>query len=267
MHLKRWITGLSALPFLIYFIYQGGILFTLLVSVACLFSLWEYFRIVFANPRKALTEPICLLGYFVGILMIWAAEKGTGHLAGILAGNLVLAALISLFQFKKNPGILETVKKQIVGVVYIPLLLSLLVTLRYETAGMIWIFTLLAIVFAGDISALYFGTYLGRHKLAAAVSPGKTIEGSIGGLTANLITGSVAKYYFFPELAWGPCLIFFVLIGIAGQAGDLFESEFKRTSNVKDSGGLLPGHGGFMDRIDALLFAAPVAYIFIMYIF
>ena len=77
----------------------------------------------------------------------------------------------------------------------------------------------------------------------------------------------VGKYLFFPSLAWGPALIFFVIAGLAGQTCDLFESELKRSSKIKDSGGLLPGHGGFLDRIDALLFASPVAYLFIVFIF
>ena len=78
--------------------------------------------------------------------------------------------------------------------------------------------------------------------------------------------GSIGKYFFFPQLPWGLCIILFIAIGVAGQVGDLYESELKRSSNIKDSGGLLPGHGGFLDRIDALLFAAPVAYVFKMYI-
>jgi phosphatidate cytidylyltransferase len=107
---------------------------------------------------------------------------------------------------------------------------------------------------------------LGRHKLNPAVSPGKTIEGAIGGLAGNILVGSIAKFFFLPALSWGPSILFFLAAGLAGQVGDLFESEFKRASKIKDSGGILPGHGGFLDRIDALLFASPVAYFFKVYI-
>ena len=162
---------------------------------------------------------------------------------------------------------MESVKKQIQGIIYIPVLLSFLIVIRHSPQGMIWIFFLLAIVFAGDISALYVGTLVGRHKLCPAVSPGKTIEGSLGGIAANLAIGGIAKILFLPQLPWGLSILFFMAVGIAGQVGDLFESELKRSSKVKDSGGLLPGHGGFLDRIDALLFAAPVAYSFKMFIF
>ena len=79
--------------------------------------------------------------------------------------------------------------------------------------------------------------------------------------------GSAAKWLLFPELPWGFCLLFSIAVGVAGQVGDLFESELKRAANVKDSSSLLPGHGGVLDRIDALLFAAPVAFVFRMYIY
>ena len=133
------------------------------------------------------------------------------------------------------------------------------------SVGQKWLLFSLAVIFAGDISAYYIGTYFGKHKLCPAVSPGKTIEGSFGGLSANLLIGILAKVIFIPDLEWITCVLFCLSIGIAGQIGDLFESELKRTAGIKDSGALLPGHGGILDRIDALLFAAPVAYLFIIY--
>jgi phosphatidate cytidylyltransferase len=132
---------------------------------------------------------------------------------------------------------------------------------------MSWIFLLMAVVFAGDTSAYYVGSYWGRHKLSPAISPGKTIEGSAGGLAANLTVGAIGKALFFPGLSWSASILFFLAVGAAGQMGDLFESEMKRFSGIKDSGNILPGHGGILDRIDALLFASPVAYIFIRFIF
>ena len=268
MHLKRWITGLIALPFLIYIIYRGGILFALLISAAGLISLWEYFRIVYHAESKTQFNPITLWGYAICLAIIW-----TTHAAGmqlnmwILAINLVFGAFFSLFQFKSDSGVLEIIRKQVQGIIYIPLLLSFLIVIRAAPAGMVWIACILAVIFAGDISAFYVGSYLGRHKLCPAVSPGKTIEGSIGGLAGNLVVGSLVKHLFLPELSWGTSILFFLALGAAGQAGDLFESELKRFSSVKDSSGVLPGHGGFLDRIDALLFASPVAFIFIAYLF
>jgi phosphatidate cytidylyltransferase len=144
--------------------------------------------------------------------------------------------------------------------------LSHAVLLRGDPDGAAWIFFLLTLVFLGDIGAFYAGSYLGKHKLCPSVSPGKTVEGSVGGLAANIGIGTVFQFFFLPSLSWGTSILFFLCAGIAGQIGDLFESEFKRFSGVKDSGVILPGHGGILDRIDALLFAAPVAYFFKEYI-
>jgi phosphatidate cytidylyltransferase len=268
VHLKRWITGLSALPFLIYFIYKGGVWLSSLLTIACLFSLWEYFRIVFGDDEKARLNPVVVWGFIVGPAIIWISYyKGLQGVLALVAVNLIVTAFISLFQFKNDPLVMESIKKQLQGIVYIPVPLSFLVVIRHSPQGMIWVFVLLAVVFAGDITALYVGTFFGRHKLCPAVSPGKTIEGSLGGIAANLVVGGIAKMLFLPGLPWGLTILFIIAVGIAGQVGDLFESELKRTSKVKDSGGLLPGHGGFMDRIDALLFASPVAYCFKVFMF
>ncbi len=268
MHLKRWITGLVALPFLIYLVYLGGMPFILLVGIACVCSLWEYFRIISNADRSRMYNAVTIWGYLVSIAILISAHiAGPGSVLGLIALNLVLAGVFSVFIYKSNPAVIEIIQKQILGIVYIPLSLSFLVVIRHEPGGMTWIFLLLAIIFAGDISAFYVGSFIGRHKLSPAISPGKTIEGAAGGLVANLIAGSIGKFFFFPALDWSAALLFFALAGIAGQVGDLFESEMKRSSQIKDSGGLLPGHGGFLDRIDALLFASPVAYLFIVFIF
>lgn len=268
MHLKRWITGLIALPFLIFLVYTGGVAFTILISVAGLVALWEYYRLVFNAEARPISNIILLWGYGVNFAIIWSTYLvGPDLSVSIIGLNLLVIALISLFQFKTDQTVLGVVIRQLQGIIYIPVLLSFLILIRESTSGMIWTFVLLAVIFAGDTGAYYVGSYLGRHKLSPTVSPGKTIEGSIGGLAANLVVGSVGKTFFLSELPWGLSLLFFLAVGIAGQVGDLFESELKRSSNIKDSGGILPGHGGILDRIDALLFASPVAYIFIRYIF
>jgi len=173
---------------------------------------------------------------------------------------VVLCGFFSLWRFASDRTVLEQAARQIQGICYIPLSLSLLVLLRSAADGIVWIFLLCAIIFSGDTAALYAGTLWGRHRLSPAISPGKTIEGSVAGLAAGLAVGSVAKALFLPEWGWSASLLFSLAVGVAGQVGDLFESTLKRASNVKDSGGLLPGHGGVLDRIDALLFAAPVAF-------
>ena len=266
-HLKRWITGLAALPLLIYCVYRGGWVFAALVAVASILALWEYHRIVFAGDGRSANDPILICGYLCAAALIGLGAGCRPSLIPlIVALNFILIAVHSIFRFSDDQAVVLRVARQVQGIIYVPLLLALLVLLRSRPDGMVWIFVLLAIIFAGDIAAYYVGSHLGRRKLAPAVSPGKTIEGALGGLGANLLAGVVAKIWFLPAGDWLLSCIGFVLFGAAGQAGDLFESELKRISKIKDSSAILPGHGGILDRIDALLFAAPVAYLWVEYV-
>ncbi len=263
MHLQRVITAIAALPFLIFLVYKGGIWFFGLIVAACFLSLYEYFRIAFPSQINSTTR-MTLLGISFGMAgaMIWCAYRATYPMVTILISvNLLICALFSLTRFKSEPQILQDVATQILGMIYIALSLSFLIMIRQSPDGMIWIFWILGIIFAGDVGAFYVGRQFGQHKLCPSVSPGKTVEGAIGGILANILLGAVGKF-FLPTLPWGQSILMAICIGIAGQIGDLFESEFKRTTGVKDSGVILPGHGGILDRIDALLFAAPIAFLF-----
>ena len=261
MHLKRWITGLLLLPVLIYILYRGGVVFALLIAAVGLAAMWEYYRIAYHTWQKTLPGAIPILGLAMVPILTGCAHAGRLDLIpGLLAGNLLLAGSLSLRYFGRDPRVLEIVQKQVQGVIYIPVLLVLLIPIRQAPQGFWLIFTLIFIVFAGDTMALYVGTFLGRHKLCPTISPKKTVEGSLGGLGGSLLAGLIMKMTVFPEIAWGKVVIFCLAVGAAGQIGDLFESQMKRASGIKDSGAILPGHGGMLDRIDALLFAGPVAY-------
>ena len=139
--------------------------------------------------------------------------------------------------------------------------------LAWQDQGAQWIFLLWCVIFAGDTGAYYVGKNFGQRKLCPSVSPGKTVEGALGGIAAHIVVGSLAKLILLPELGWAMSLLFFVCAGIAGQTGDLFESILKRSAGIKDSSNILPGHGGILDRIDALIMAGPVAYFFKMVLF
>jgi len=268
MHLKRWITGLVALPILFFFIYAGGMPFFLLIIAAAVVSLREYYAIVYAQSNRRLTGALPVLGWISALLLLVAAQFGSmPGVVGALVFNLIFAAAAAVLEFGENPDALDGLAKQLLGLVYLPLLFAFLLFLRGRDGGAVWLFFMLAVVFAGDTCALYAGTFFGRHKLIPAVSPGKTVEGSVGGLLANVAVGALAKLFVLTALSWPEVVAFSLAVGTAGQIGDLFESVIKRTSRIKDSGGILPGHGGILDRIDALLFAAPVGYVFVAYIF
>ena len=270
MHLKRWVTGLSALPFLIYFIIKGGIVFTVFIGVVALIALWEYFRVVFHQKDSLSVLTLKIIAYIYVVLIMWAAH---GLSAELMLNSLVFCfgftGFISILMYRRDPLVFETAKTQLLGILYIPLLFAYLILIRDGSLkeGAVWILFVVFVVFSGDIGALYAGTFLGKHKLYPALSPKKTIEGSLGGIAANIIIGGIFKLIFLAHLSWGVSLLFFVALGVAGQAGDLYESGLKRVANIKDSGSILPGHGGILDRADAIMFAAPVAYLFKVYLF
>ena len=269
MHLKRIISGLIPLPVLIFAIVEGGVWFVLLVAVAALLALWEYGRIVtppdseMPSARLTIFLPIAIAAPVV----IWSAQVGGAGLMMVTVGLAVVAmGAAAVLLFPRYPAVFKMVPPGVFGLLYIPASLGFLVAIREASDGVYWIFFIICMVFLNDIAAFYCGTQFGKRKLWPAVSPGKTIEGALGGLAGNLLAGSVGIHFFLPNLAWPTGIAFFLIVGIAGQVGDLFESELKRSSRIKDSSGLLPGHGGFLDRIDALLFASPVAYLFKMFI-
>lgn len=241
-------------------------MFAMLICVVSFISLKEYYRIVFnldGYPTREREKKIPLLGYFSCVVIIFGAYADKPEMiVGMIVFNLLITASLAVFSYEAESHVLETLARQIQGVVYIPVFLSTLVSIRNGHHGVIWIFFLLLIVAVGDTGAYFAGTYLGKNKLRPQVSPGKTIEGLIGALSAIVIVGCYFKYHLLPELSWIPGIFLFLLLGITGVVGDLFESVLKRAGHIKDSGTILPGHGGMLDRIDGLLFAAPVLYYF-----
>lgn len=261
-HLKRFLTSIIAFPLLCLLIIKGSSpVFAVFIGVVSLITLWEYYRIVFADRPRDVFSPIALLGAISGLMVIASAHAQSAEkIAGCLMADFILAAMLSMPKYKHDPGVLLTVQKQIQGVIYIPLSLSAIVLMRNSPHGVAWIFFLVFLVFAGDVGAYYTGKFLGRHKLSPAISPGKTIEGSVGGLVFCMLVGYSFMRLFLPHLPSPMIFLLFIAVNLTAQAGDLFESELKRAGGIKDSGTILPGHGGILDRIDALLFATPVVY-------
>lgn len=200
-HLKRWVTGLAALPLLIPILVFGGSLFYGFVALVALVTLWEYYFIVFkSGPHQPFGMFACI-GYAAALMIVLGAAYGasSGLLAGIVL-NFIIVASLSIFRFQSHDDITATVAKQVLGVLYIPAMLGLLVILRNQHNGLAWIFFILIIVFLGDTSAYHVGSLYGRHKLYPAVSPGKTWEGAFGGLAANLVAGCLFKAIFLSDL-------------------------------------------------------------------
>ena len=212
--------------------------------------------------------------------MALPARRGEGRLAALLgacalfsvfAENrvlplmaltlLVLAfSLVALFRLQEIRQAAAEAALILMGFLYVLLLLSHLIMLRMLPHGVPWLFLIMFIVMSGDSAAYYVGSNFGKTKIYPAVSPKKSVEGSLGGLAGSIAGAFVSKGIFFPELTVFDCIATALLLGVLGQLGDLFESLIKRSCGVKDSGSIFPGHGGILDRLDSILFAGPVAF-------
>ncbi|MBW2366481.1 MAG: phosphatidate cytidylyltransferase [Deltaproteobacteria bacterium] len=267
-HLNRWVTSLAALPLLGLLIILGGRdIFAIFIAVVAVISLWEYFRIINQIIPHPIPMRISVWGYFAGLVIVLCAHFLSFQFMILsLSSTVLIAGVLSLRQFSSLGQVPRIIGMHTLGVVYIPLALAYLVLIRNSTDGIYWVVLIVGIVFGGDVGAFYVGTYFGRRKLCPNVSPGKTIEGALGGLATSLLVGGAGKWLLLPDLSWAKILVFSIVLGVTGQVGDLFESMLKRTAGVKDSSALLPGHGGVLDRIDALLFAVPMAY-FLLIVF
>lgn len=179
----------------------------------------------------------------------------------------LLFALIFLFRINKIETAAREISYAVLAFVYIPLLLTHLVLLRQTTFGIQWLFVIMLIVMTNDSTAYYTGSAFGKHRLYPLVSPKKSIEGAIGGLCGSMAGTLIARATFFTQLTIVDALLTAIIIGILGQTGDLFESLLKRSFGVKDSGNIIPGHGGVLDRLDSIIFAAPVTYYYAIYFF
>lgn len=237
---------LTAPPWAIYAVLQ----------LAAIVGLFEILRM--AAPRAPATDRFGALVAGVGLTVLGYAWPEA------LLGGVFLAPVVVLGSFLLRPLPIETVAQRMAGaltaVFYVGLLFAALIMLSTRMAGDDSPRALLllgAIVFLGDTGAYFTGKYLGRRKLYPSVSPKKTVEGSFGGIGGSLLGALVFKIAIAPDLAWSDLVLVAVPGAILGQVGDLTESLFKRSYGVKDSGSVLPGHGGVLDRMDGILFAAP----------
>lgn len=231
----------------------GGYYFFGLIVLVTALGLHEYYTIL--RPYR----PNLLVGYIAGLGVVAGAFFLDGD--GILAG---LAALIILTFFWSLSGELgaHLVGRMAVtgfGTLWVAVGLAYLLMLRDLEHGLALTIMVMACTMLCDTFAYFVGRAMGRHRMAPRISPKKSIEGAIGGLVGAVVAAVVVKVYS-PWLPGVEAVVLGLIIGVVGQWGDLFESAFKRDFGVKDSGRILPGHGGILDRFDSILFAGFVTY-------
>ena len=215
---------------------------------------------------------LCVLGFsghktFFG----WDAPQATGYAPAALTAALLAAFLAAVWRprlsIRERAMVLMA---ETLGVFYFALFLYPMFAVRFEfrnTAGLHWTIILLAVIWANDIAALAVGRKLGRTLFAPRLSPKKTNEGAVGGLIAGVVAAVLLQRFLFADLQVVHVIAVSILGGIFGQLGDLAESLLKRAAEVKDSSQLIPGHGGALDRVDSLLFAFPILYIYLVLLY
>lgn len=203
-----------------------------------------------------------------GTLLIFVPFLGGDRLALTAITTLFLAfGLLFLFRIREIADSARDVAFALLAFVYVPFLLMHLILLRQTEYGVQWLLVIMLIVMSNDSAAYYTGSAFGKHRLYPMVSPKKSVEGALGGLLGSICGTLLAKFTFFPQLSLADTLLTAIFIGILGQTGDLFESLLKRSFGVKDSGSIIPGHGGVLDRLDSIIFAAPATYYYAIYLF
>jgi phosphatidate cytidylyltransferase len=254
--MKRILTALWMIPLVTYTVLWADYrIFLAVLAVAALLSYREYNAIStdygFGAPGPA--------GYGAGLLLlIW---PGDTWLPGWFL--LVAFAVVALVLAMRTDDLSQSLPRAamlLMGIVYIFGCWKCAIAVREDFQSRHWLMYALLLNWAGDIGAYYIGRPFGKHKLAPVVSPKKTWEGSIASVVTSVLVAGAYLWHFVPGLNPLHILGLTVAANIAGQFGDLAESALKRGAGVKDSGGLLPGHGGFLDRVDSTLFALPVVY-------
>jgi phosphatidate cytidylyltransferase len=262
--MSRLLTAIVVLPILIASILLAPLwpLFVLLAIAAMVLGLYEFWFLA----RKKDVRADVVVGYAAAAGLFVAFLLGDQELLLFVIILLVIATLAAAaLRGAPFDNMMSSVGVTVLGVLYIVFLGGHLVAVRTEfrqplAADLLSFFFL--VIMGSDTGAYYTGRLLGKHKLAPAISPGKTWEGAIGGMVTSVAMASISHYWFFPELSLKAGIALAVVMNVLGVVGDLSESALKRAAGAKDAAKILPGHGGLLDRLDSLLFNAPVIYYF-----
>ena len=266
---RRLLTAAVALPVLWAAIWGGLPWLTVLVGVASLLGLVELYRML-GSPRL---HAVIVFGLSWALLMVALGhfadsrvDEWSRHWVHLALGAGLVLVSPWLIAKRRDPLALLA----ILGAAYIGFLMAHPLMLRGLDSGAgyarDWTYLAVAIVFAADTGAFATGKLLGRRQMAPSISPGKTWEGGVGGFVCAIAAGLVLHVLLALGVAMWQTVAVAAAAGVAAQVGDLVESKVKRISGVKDAGGLLPGHGGILDRLDSIVLAIPVVYYLVAFV-
>jgi phosphatidate cytidylyltransferase len=233
-----------------------------------------FFGVTLAVVILAVLETLAILrphadAVLKGVVLVGAAGIystmcwGTEYFPLLFTVAFLCAGLYYLFRFQDIALVVNDIAIVLFIWVYVPLLFSYIVLLHALPEGHKLVFLVLLMTMVCDSSAYFAGTRWGRHRLYPAVSPKKSIEGAVGGVCGAVLAAVMSQFTYLSEISLFQAVGLAFVIGVFAQLGDLFESLLKRCACIKDSGQMFPGHGGMLDRLDSLLFAFPIAYIYV----
>ena len=275
--LTRTTTAIVFVGVLLTAIFFNYISFVTLFLVVSIWGLIEFYQIA----EKLGAKPYKWIGIISGLSLFMYGAISNSYYSHLISPTAILSVVIVLPFFVFIAALFDTTSNAItnlvftlVGIIYAVLPFSLLTHIAcidQTFAGEIahynfhYIVGIICLIWASDVSAYLVGSFIGKHKLYERISPGKTWEGTIG---ASILTiaCSFLIHQLFPELALKHWVVIAVLVSVFGTIGDLVESMFKRQAGIKDSGKIMPGHGGILDRFDSLLFVAPFVYTYLILI-
>jgi len=286
--LKRIATAVVLIPIVLVLILRAPVpVLAAVAGVIALITIREFLKLTVSYNVRPMPLPTYILTVVFFIILALASNVpllSTGQFLVILAFAAALAPFLFLTRAMRGEELragYPAAAASVFAFTYVALPMGMLVQVRQQAAGAFYVLYLLLVVWAGDIFAYFVGKSVGRHLMAPRISPKKTWEGAAASVVASVAVGYLLFHYALPlssallraglierrdgifgleQPDMGPVVVLTIVLNVAAQLGDLVESLIKRGAGVKDSGAILPGHGGMLDRIDALLFAAPVLW-------
>lgn len=258
VQLRRWITGLCLICGIVLLLALGGRWGLLvLAAVTVMVAQWELAHLLGGAGDRLRTGVCMVQGALLPAAALWGGSLG---LLGAVIGVLLLWMSLETISRQELEGAGLELGRRMFSILYGGVLPCFFVLLWRLPEGIHWMLWTISVTALGDTAAYYVGSIWGRRKLMPRISPGKTVEGSLAGLVGNAAGGLLYSLLFLHQAAGIEGLLLSLGVGLVGQAGDLSESMLKRAAQVKDSGNILPGHGGVLDRLDSLMFSAPVVF-------
>ncbi|MCI3918989.1 phosphatidate cytidylyltransferase [Paenibacillus sp. TRM 82003] len=256
---QRIVTGLLAALFFLSMLYAGSSWYAILIILMALIAYYEFARLNGARGR----EPASWAG-FAGILYLVVPWRMMFDVAAPPQQTVVWLLMFLFFALtvvSQNRTSIDKIALLFIGVVYIGVGFHYMIYTRLMENGLFWTLLLFGCIWLTDVGAYFAGRLLGKHLLWPSISPKKTIEGAVGGVIIAVATAAAFAFAEPELLSWKEAIAIGLIVSVLGQLGDLIQSAYKRVRNIKDSGSILPGHGGILDRTDSWIIVFPFVHL------